>query len=421
MEYTMKKMLAILAAIAVAAALFGISAFADGQVLTRSDDGLTVTVDFTALADTAKAKGAVKAEDIGAIDIDDNYQIAQNDGTNVLFTIDGFNPAWIIYKVSAPAGKSLDTLKLTITGRICDFGPNSNAFAVFAKPEAFSGSGSECELNQIAAQERTADQWESYAIYVQQANLGTMATWDSVETVHEFDLTEAAKGNTEMYVAIYQLTTGSPEWIEYRGLKLEATASETTPVSNDVLVHGGSFDSLRINGEINFGEGDGDASKKLDNHGRKVDGTAGNITELVLRGWIGFENHGITALGYQIDGNDPVFNDSFLIQRQDIDAIRQAANGGPNAEAFEISVDVSGLKDSHTIVAVAKLADGTVAKICGETRAIEGASVPDTSFTFEGPATQNVATGDSAVLFAAIVCLSLAAVLLAGKKSFLTF
>ena len=412
----MKKIIAIIAAIAMAAALFSVLSFADGQVLTVSDDGLTVTVDFTAMADTGKVKGAVKAADIGAIDIDDNYQIGFNDERNVLFTVDGYNPAWIIYKISAPAGQVLDTLKLTVMGRICDFAPNANAFAVFAKPEAFSGSGNDCELNMIAAQDRTASDWESYAIYVQQANLGTMETWDSIDSNHEFDLTSAAKGNAEMYVAIYQLTTGSPEWIEYRGLKFEATAVADQPQSSEIIAHHGSFDSIRINGVVNFGEGDGDASTKLNNRDRKVDGTADDISEIILRGWIGFENHAITAFGYRIDGNEPVISESFLIQRPDIDAIRAA--GGQYAEAFEITVDVHDLRDTHSIVAVAKLSDGSVVNIDKDLKVIPDHGVSDTSFIFEGPVTQNVPTGDSAAVFAVVAVLAFAAAVLAKTNRF---
>ena len=204
-----------------------------------SEDGLTKTVNFNALDNTNRVKGALSAEAIGAIDIDNNYQIGFNDDQSVLMTIDGYDPTWVIYKVEAPAGKTLETLKLTITGRIYDYAPNANAFAVFAKAEPFSGSGSDCELNSIEAQNRGANDWEDYCVYHAQANVadakGVFATEHGIDTVHELDLSEVAKDQSVIYVAIFQLTTGSPEWIEYKNLTLAATAkdAETAPDTTD--------------------------------------------------------------------------------------------------------------------------------------------------------------------------------------------
>ena len=200
------------------------------NVVSVSDDGLHIKVDFSAMEPTDRMLGEITAEEIGAIDIDINYQILNNgeDG-KVLCTVNGFEPAWIIYEVNAPSGQVLDTLKLTITGRICDFSPIANAFAVFALEEGFTGEGENCELNRIPADQRAPEDWEDYAYYVMQANHGTMPTSDSVTTVHEFDLTEVAKGCSSMYIGIYQYTTNCPEWIEYRSLSIDATASEKAP------------------------------------------------------------------------------------------------------------------------------------------------------------------------------------------------
>ena len=194
--------------------MFAVPAFG-ANALTVSEDGLTVSVNFNELPVTNSEKGAVKASDVGAFDIDDNYRIHVNDEQNVLMTIDGYNPAWIIYKIDAPEGQVLETMKLRITGRIFDFAPNANAFAVFAKAEPFSGSGADCELNMIAAQDRGAEDREDYCVYHAQANVdsakGVFAEAHDINTVHELDLSSSAKGHKTLYVAIYQLTTGSPE------------------------------------------------------------------------------------------------------------------------------------------------------------------------------------------------------------------
>ena len=217
----MKKLITFSLVALAMSVLLGILSFA--APVTKSEDGLTIEVDFSAMAETGGVKGAVTAESIGAIDVDDNYQIKVNDGV-VLMTIDGYNPAWAVYKLAAPEGQLLDTARITIGGRIWDYAPNANAFAVFAKATSFSGSGNECELNMIEAQNRGTGDWEDYAVTVQQAQHNTMNTNDNIDSVLSVDLTAAAKGNAELYVAIFQLTTGSPEWIELKSLKLEATA-----------------------------------------------------------------------------------------------------------------------------------------------------------------------------------------------------
>ena len=223
----MKKTIAFALAVAVAMTLFGIFTFAEGTgkpVVTVSEDGLHKTVDFTAMEVTDTVLGAIEAADIGAVDMDVNYQIAFYDGANVFYTVNGYDPAWVIYEVDAPVGQVLDTLKLKIVGRIADYGPVANAFAVFARDDGFDGEANACELNMIAADSRQPEDWEDYAYYVMQANHGTMPPEGNTYDVHEFDLSEVAKGAKVMYVAIYQYTTNCPEWICYRSLSIDATA-----------------------------------------------------------------------------------------------------------------------------------------------------------------------------------------------------
>ena len=163
----MKKTIAFALAVAVAMTLFGILSFAEGTgkpVVTVSEDGLHKTVDFTAMEVTDTVLGAIEAADIGAVDMDVNYQIAFYDGANVFFTVNGYDPAWVIYEVDAPVGQVLDTLKLKIVGRIADYGPVANAFAVFARDDGFDGEANACELNMIAADSRQPEDWASSRI-----------------------------------------------------------------------------------------------------------------------------------------------------------------------------------------------------------------------------------------------------------------
>ena len=227
--------LALVLTLAVAGRPVSVAASSgDKPVVSVSDDGLHISVDFTAMTPTDRVLGEIEAEDVGAVDIDVNYQIQVNgDDGVVLTTVNGFDPAWIIYEVNAPRGQTLDTLKLTIVGRICDYSPIANAFAVFALDGGFTGEGQSCELNRIAGNERNPDEWEDYAYYVMQANHGTMPTSGSVTDVHEFDLTEAAKGCSSIYIGIYQVTTNCPEWIEYRSLSIDATAVDKASSATD--------------------------------------------------------------------------------------------------------------------------------------------------------------------------------------------
>lgn len=233
----MKRITSFIIALSFVFALSVTAVFAEEdpakQVVTVSEDGLFKRVDFTLMENTDKVLGEIEPDMVGAVDIDHNYQIGFNDGMNVLFTVQGFNPAWIIYEVEAPKGQVLETCKLTIYGRIADYRPVKNGFAVFARDDGFTGEGEACELNLIPADMREPDDWEDYAYYVQQAQHGTMANEGSVDDVHEFDLTEPAKGNSRLYIGIYQYTTDCPEWIEYKALEIKATAVDKTDNSTE--------------------------------------------------------------------------------------------------------------------------------------------------------------------------------------------
>ncbi|MBR7062679.1 MAG: LPXTG cell wall anchor domain-containing protein [Clostridia bacterium] len=165
----------------------------------------------------------------------------------------------------------------------------------------------------------------------------------------------------------------------------KAPLTETQP-SGEVIVHGASFDSFFVNDVLNFGEGDGGASGKLDNHDRTVDGSDGSVTTITLRGWIGFEGQGISQFGYQVGDSDPIFSDSNREERGDIGAIRDPANGGEFADAYKIVIDTTNIKGTNNVIACVKLADGTVVKIDENVKRNGEGTTPNTSFTFVGPA-----------------------------------
>ncbi|MBQ3867203.1 MAG: hypothetical protein II789_01515 [Clostridia bacterium] len=180
-------------------------------------------------------------------------------------------------------------------------------------------------------------------------------------------------------------------------------------------LHGASFDTIYVNDVMNFGKDDGAASTKLDEVGRTIDGSDGSVQTIRIRGWIGFESE-IDVLGYQINGEN-TFGEFKVAPEA---AVTDPANGGQYATRFDMTIDVSNLKGTNKIVAVAKLADGTIVKIDENVSANGAGTTPNTSFTYVGPADDNVQTGDMTVaMFAVIAVLALsAAVVFAKKRSF---
>ena len=189
-----------------------------------------------------------------------------------------------------------------------------------------------------------------------------------------------------------------------------ATEPETEPANYEL--HGASFDTIYVNDVMNFGKEDGKASEKLDEVGRKIDGSDGSVQTIRIRGWIGFETE-IAELGYQINGKN-TFGDYKVAPEA---AVVDPANGGQYATRFDMTIDVSNLKGTNKIVAVAKLADGTIVKIDENVSANGAGTTPNTSFTYVGPAEENVTTGDMTVaMFAVIAVLALGAVVVFSKK-----
>ena len=200
----MKKHISLIAwivALAIVVTGFGsVIAFA-----AEANDNLIVSVDITNLSTTG---GPVPAETLKAYAVKNNYQIGNQGGVPTLYTKDGYVPSYITYKLTADEGKIFSDGTLTITGKICDYIPNQNLFGVFVTDEQPDG-------------DNLADESGS-AIVFQNAADDTMATSGEYTDEHSFDLTAAMKDKKEVYVTIFQMTTGSPEWIGYRSIELKA-------------------------------------------------------------------------------------------------------------------------------------------------------------------------------------------------------
>lgn len=189
--------------VAVALAITGITPML--SFAADTEDSLTVSVDITKLATTS---GPVPAETLKAHAIKNNYQIGNQGDTPTLYTIGGYTPSYITYKLTAEKGKIFSGGSLTIVGKICDYASNENLFGVFVTDAEPDGAN-------------LANESES-AINFQNAAEDTMPTSGEYTDEHKFDLTAAMKDKKEVYVTIYQMTTGSPEWIGYRSIDLVA-------------------------------------------------------------------------------------------------------------------------------------------------------------------------------------------------------
>ncbi|MCQ2428849.1 MAG: hypothetical protein MJ192_00820 [Clostridia bacterium] len=80
-------------------------------------------------------------------------------------------------------------------------------------------------------------------------------------------------------------------------------------------------------------------------------------------GWIG-TTQDITALGYRIDKNAPVFSEEWFFNPEDGVVAAVTGAGGTFATRFNIYADVSSIPSgNHTLTALYKLADGTMVAI----------------------------------------------------------
>ena len=164
---------------------------------------------------------------------------------------------------------------------------------------------------------------------------------------------------------------------------------EITDTPDPATVVNSSFDSFYVNDTLNFGEGDGNASTKLDNHNRTVDGSDGSVSRLVIRGWIGFADE-IESFGYKIGDAEAVLGEFKTATEPGV-----IAAGGAFASRFEIVIDPSDIEGETSVVAVVKLLNSDELVIMDENYG--GAN---TSFTYVGPSAQaktfsakNIGTG----------------------------
>ncbi len=175
-----------------------------------------------------------------------------------------------------------------------------------------------------------------------------------------------------------------------------------------------SFDSFYVDGVLNFGEADGNASDKLDARSRRVGEGDGAIQELMLRGWIGFDQE-IEAFGYKIGDAAPVYSADFFQATEE--AVKGA--GGEFAQRYCVTVPVAGIEGEQTIVMMVKLANGTEVAIDDQLEATGVATPPNTSFTFVGvPGQQPPApTADASMIIFVVAAAAIALVVL-KKKAF---
>ncbi len=136
-----------------------------------------------------------------------------------------------------------------------------------------------------------------------------------------------------------------------------------------------TFDSLIIDGVINFNLGDGDASYALDRYNRIVNGEDGNVKLIRYRGWACYEDE-IDAFGYQINDGEPVFGDFW--ETLDGEGL------GTNARRFDITIDVTNLRGSNSINVVVRLVNGEITRI-DENSYNQWGHSPNTVLTYNGP------------------------------------
>ncbi|MBP5729657.1 MAG: hypothetical protein J6X19_00490 [Clostridia bacterium] len=208
-----------------------------------------------------------------------------------------------------------------------------------------------------------------------------------------------------------------------------AAGGAVEEITYDYKVHSSSLDSVKFNDILNFGEGDGNGSAKLDNHDRTIDGSDGSISSIEVKGWVGFDGDQIDQLGYKV--GDQVFYGDFKTPTDD--AVINA--GGPDATRFVIVVDTTGLTGRNLIVPVVKLASGVVVNMDGVELENALGKVIDMSFTYVGPEgtapqtgeqpttevpqTEVPQTGDmSVVMFALVLFLAISAAVLLKKRAF---
>ncbi len=112
-----------------------------------------------------------------------------------------------------------------------------------------------------------------------------------------------------------------------------------------------SYDQIFVNGESKANGNDAVIALK-----QLVDGSDGSITSVGMHGWYGNTESPTVAMGYKIDGGEPVFGDFF------VDTEEAVTNQHANCKRFTVTVDVSELAKGadHEIRVVAQLENGDI-------------------------------------------------------------
>ena len=114
-----------------------------------------------------------------------------------------------------------------------------------------------------------------------------------------------------------------------------------------------SFDTLFFD---NTTVTDGDVAGWKSENDDTVDGTAGNIGSVGMRGWAGFNEEEMVDIGYQIDDRAPVFTGGFTTTEA---AVKGA--GGEFAQRFRVDVPVKGLTGKgHELKVIVKTELGDI-------------------------------------------------------------
>ncbi len=124
--------------------------------------------------------------------------------------------------------------------------------------------------------------------------------------------------------------------------------------NKDVVKHL-SFDELRTD------SGDGIFTPGASGSWNKVAEIDSDVNTLSFWGWVALADE-IGTFGYQIDGGEPIYNDSYTVEAEGPVVDAAVAQGGTAASRMLIDVDVSALEGEHKVRILYKdLADQVVA------------------------------------------------------------
>ncbi len=138
------------------------------------------------------------------------------------------------------------------------------------------------------------------------------------------------KGSDDKVVILNEFTVNLPKLTEF------------WDVNKDIVCHL-SFDELRINGGTGvFAPG---ASAGWDGIAA-LEGTANN---LYYWGWVGVIADSIGQFGYQIDGGDIIYKDSFAVTADEGVIAAAQGNGATTASRMGVSIDISAIYGEHIV------------------------------------------------------------------------